>query len=898
MKMKQTEIIKGRGIKRKTSLGLVCGISLMGALFLGANGVSADEATTATPSTTATASESKTVVVDEGLTETANKAKEAGLTVNAEPTKNIGTANTEEEATKLAEQAKKEVADQKSQIEKAVETYKSETKSSEAEKTQLKEQVTKNPLVYQGASEQLSNSGDIDFNNNKVTFGEFKSSKGAVKFVNAPSNNINLDDIKSYKALVNAGIGSQKEVNTFYEQGLMFGVQSNVVDRKNLKAVPIAISEGESVTYKLNYAEDSELGKLGVATVEKQVTLVKSPVNTGKVVLLADRYGSVNGNFVIGGEGKRNEVLKTGDWVYRVEKKYLDKNGKNINPKELTAKVYNKYAFGGKDIVKADDFTLPSTPMNRSDFNVNVNGDISKTKSVVVTYAGDNAYSVQETTVTIVPDNDPTAINPYAQVIRISSKELPQADTSKLAPNAPAKTVNYHLVSYTVNKAKATNNTDKLKKGSIVQVFIEEGGKEIAPKTNTGEKPVDETVTLNHPKEILFEGKTYTFTKQDKADPTKIPNGQETITYIYKLKETPKPVVVEEKKGDVEVRYVKDDASRTVLKEPVADTVGGKVGSDYDTTDNKPKTITKDGVTYEYVRSEGVEKGKVVEGKTVVTYVYREVPKPTPTPTPTPNPTPVEDPTTIHIDEDGNRIAPPEKGTKPFKNIDGYEPSPKNPKNVENPKGETVRVYKIVKGDVEVRYIKDDKERTVLKEPVADTTQAKVGTKYDTTDHKPVTITKDGVTYELVRTEGKETGDVVKGKTVVTYVYREVQKPVTIHIDKEGNPVAPKEDGTKPFKDIEGYKPEPKDPKNVEDPKGVTVRVYEKVTPKPETPKTPETPQTPNTPEAPKPQPQQPTQAVVKATLPQTGEVASLALTLAGLGLLGLSGLAIKKRED
>ena len=894
MKMKQTEIIKGRGIKRKTSLGLVCGISLMGALFLGANGVSADEATTATPSTTATASESKTVVVDEGLTETANKAKEAGLTVNAEPTKNIGTANTEEEAKKLDEQAKKEVVDQKAQIEKAVETYKSETKSSEAEKTQLKEQVTKNPLVYQGASEQLSNSGDIDFNNNKVTFGEFKSSKGAVKFVNAPSNNINLDDIKSYKALVNAGIGSQKEVNTFYEQGLMFGVQSNVVDRKNLKAVPIAISEGESVTYKLNYAEDSELGKLGVATVEKQVTLVKSPVNTGKVVLLADRYGSVNGNFVIGGEGKRNEVLKTGDWVYRVEKKYLDKNGKNINPKELTAKVYNKYAFGGKDIVKADDFTLPSTPMNRSDFNVNVNGDTSKTKSVVVTYAGDNAYSVQETTETIVPDNDPTAINPYAQVIRISSKELPQADTSKLAPNAPAKTVNYHLVSYTVNKAKATNNTDKLKKGSIVQVFIEEGGKEIAPKTNTGEKPVDETVTLNHPKEILFEGKTYTFTKQDKADPTKIPNGQETITYIYKLKETPKPVIVEEKKGDVEVRYIKDDASRTVLKEPVADTVGGKVGSDYDTTDNKPKTITKDGVTYEYVRSEGVEKGKVVEGKTVVTYVYREVP----TPTPTPTPTPVEDPTTIHIDEDGNRIAPPEKGTKPFKNIDGYEPSPKNPKNVENPKGETVRVYKIVKGDVEVRYIKDDKERTVLKEPVADTTQAKVGTKYDTTDHKPVTITKDGVTYELVRTEGKETGDVVKGKTVVTYVYREVQKPVTIHIDKEGNPVAPKEDGTKPFKDIEGYKPEPKDPKNVEDPKGVTVRVYEKVTPKPETPKTPETPQTPNTPEAPKPQPQQPTQAVAKATLPQTGEVASLALTLAGLGLLGLSGLAIKKRED
>ena len=37
--MKKTEIVKGRGFKRKTSLGLVCGIALTGAFFLGANGV-------------------------------------------------------------------------------------------------------------------------------------------------------------------------------------------------------------------------------------------------------------------------------------------------------------------------------------------------------------------------------------------------------------------------------------------------------------------------------------------------------------------------------------------------------------------------------------------------------------------------------------------------------------------------------------------------------------------------------------------------------------------------------------------------------------------------------------------------------------------------------------------
>lgn len=893
--MKQTEIIKGRGIKRKTSLGLVCGISLMGALFLGANGVSADEVTPTTP-TTATASESKTVVVDEGLTETANKAKEAGLTVNAEPTKNIGTANTEEEATKLSEQAKKEVADQKAQIEKETADYQKAKSESGNQEKEIVKSVLNEPIPFAKATHGLRYLQDKDFEAGKTSLGNVVSSKGNVSYVSPSTTSVMMDDPTTMRNFINnSQVGTTPtEMTIGYQNGDMLVATSPIADKKLVKkVVPVFLKEGEGIAYDINVTDDSNLGSLGVAKVQKQYVLDKTPVqNGGKVVAFLSQQGSVEGQVLIGGAGKANEVLKEGDWTYSVEYKYFDKNNKPITMNELFARYSNKYLLNGKELIK------PSDIYRKGDVDtLNYPGEGNGFETTKVIHVSGVKDAIYVTTAT-EKITGLAGVSPVYYAGQHSALAPVPVDTSKLAPNAPAKTVNYHLVSYTVNKAKATNNTDKLKKGSIVQVFIEEGGKEIAPKTNTGEKPVDETVTLNHPKEILFEGKTYTFTKQDKADPTKIPNGQETITYIYKLKETPKPVVVEEKKGDVEVRYIKDDASRTVLKEPVADTVGGKVGSDYDTTDNKPKTITKDGVTYEYVRSEGVEKGKVVEGKTVVTYVYREVPKPTPTPTPTPNPTPVEDPTTIHIDEDGNRIAPPEKGTKPFKNIDGYEPSPKNPKNVENPKGETVRVYKIVKGDVEVHYIKDDKERTVLKEPVADTTQAKVGTKYDTTDHKPVTITKDGVTYELVRTEGKETGDVVKGKTVVTYVYREVQKPVTIHIDKEGNPVAPKEDGTKPFKDIEGYKPEPKDPKNVEDPKGVTVRVYEKVTPKPETPKTPETPQTPNTPEAPKPQPQQPTQAVVKATLPQTGEVASLALTLAGLGLLGLSGLVTKKRED
>lgn len=930
--MKKTDNVKGRGFKRKTSLGLVCGIALTG-MFLGANGVSADEATvptTATPTTTATANESKTVVVDEGLTETANKAKEAGLTVNAEPTKNIGTANTEEEAKKLDEQAKKEVADQKAEIEKKANEFKAQSQAGGVKRQEVIDNLSNNPTLYDNTADGLRALADDAYNKGQTSYGEFTSSNGTVRYLSAPSE-FNADKIDPTVAVLNSAVGTTpKEITMKYAGGNVFSSTKNsLANRSSLSVVPILVNDGETITYKVNVSSDSELGKLGVKTVERSLTLKGSPVGTGKVALLTDRTGSVISNYIFGGLGKANQVMNSGK-EFGVEStwNYLDASGKAIDSKELTARFVNAKWYPNLNI-KANEIKLAPTTEEKPS-SLNFGSDDTATLSDTFVNGG-SKFVVGNRKYRLRTYGEKN-IDPIQNLMSFGS-DLVKAVNNNYATAPTAPTVNYHLVSYTVNKPKATNNADKVKKGSIVQVFIEEGGKEIAPKTNTGEKPVDEAVKLSHPNEITFEGKTYTFTRQDKVDPTKIPNGTETITYVYKLKETPKPtpaptptpvekpttihidtegktvapkedgtkpfktidgyepapkdsknvvnpkgetvrVYSQIKKGNVEVRYVKDDASRTVLKEPVADTVGGKVGSDYDTTDHKPNTITKDGVTYELVRTEGVEKGKVVEGKTVVTYVYRQT----------------VEPTTIHIDEDGNRVAPPEKGTKPFKNIDGFEPSPKNPKNVENPKGETVRVYKVVKGDVEVRYIKDDKERTTLKEPVADTTQAKVGTKYDTTDHKPVTITKDGVTYELVRTEGTEKGDVVKGKTVVTYVYREVQKPITIHIDTEGNPVAPQEDGTKPFKEIEGYKPAPKDSKNVEDPKGVTVRVYDKV--KPEAPQ--EAPKTPEKPEAPKPT----AQAYVTKELPNTGSEASTALALAGMSILGLSGLVYKKKED
>ncbi|HEM5280452.1 TPA: MucBP domain-containing protein, partial [Streptococcus suis] len=226
-------------------------------------------------------------------------------------------------------------------------------------------------------------------------------------------------------------------------------------------------------------------------------------------------------------------------------------------------------------------------------------------------------------------------------------------------------------------------------------------------------------------------------------------------THIYK--KTP-----EVKNGTVVVNYVTEDG--TVIKDPVTDTPTSPEGTPYDTTDNKPKTITFKGEEYELVRVDGTENGKVVEGETVVTYVYRKVE------------TPAKKVVTNHVDEEGNPIAPQEEGTKPNKSIPGYEFTGKT---VTDEDGNTTHIYKktpeVKNGTVVVNYVTED--GTVIKEPVTDTPTSPEGTPYDTTDNKPKTITFKGEEYELVRVDGTENGKVVEGETVVTYVYRKVETP-------------------------------------------------------------------------------------------------------------------------
>ena len=94
------------------------------------------------------------------------------------------------------------------------------------------------------------------------------------------------------------------------------------------------------------------------------------------------------------------------------------------------------------------------------------------------------------------------------------------------------------------------------------------------------------------------------------------------------------------------------------------------------------------------------------------------------------------------------------------------------------------------------------------------------------------TIDKDGkVTFTpekdfVGKAKGVTVKRVDKNGTPVTATYTPTVRPDTSFVDKDGNPLSPTEDGTKPTKDIPGYKII----KTEVDEKGNTKHIYEKVT--------------------------------------------------------------------
>ncbi|WP_261309614.1 MucBP domain-containing protein [Streptococcus suis] len=361
--------------------------------------------------------------------------------------------------------------------------------------------------------------------------------------------------------------------------------------------------------------------------------------------------------------------------------------------------------------------------------------------------------------------------------------------------------------------------------------------------------PTPDTVIPNVPGYTPVDPKTNEPLKP--VDPTDPGKGYVPPTPDETGVDTPIPYV---QTGNVVVNYV--DENGNVLKTPVNDETNAKPDSPYDTTDNKPtEIVTEDGSRYVLIPSKtvGSETGTVEGGKTTeITYVYKKVanwvpqipgvpegqePK-VPYPFDPTNPDKPIDPTTPGTNGEVPSIphvpgfTPVDpKTNEPLKPVDPNDPGKGYVPSTPDETGKDTPIPYVQNGNVVVNYVTED--GTVIKAPVQDETDAPAGKSYDTTDNKPNTITtEDGTTYELVRVEGSETGTVVGGKTTeVTYVYRKVETPakkvVTNHVDEDGNPIAPQEEGTTPNKSIPGYE---FTGKTVTDPDGNTTHIYRKVT--------------------------------------------------------------------
>ena len=334
------------------------------------------------------------------------------------------------------------------------------------------------------------------------------------------------------------------------------------------------------------------------------------------------------------------------------------------------------------------------------------------------------------------------------------------------------------------------------KAGQVVVHYTDEKGNTIqadAVDTKDGKPNIDYNTADNDmkPNRITTpEGKVYELIPQStKGDETgKVKAGETTeVTYVYK-----------EITGNVVVHYV--DTEGNTLADDTKDVENGSLSDKYDTTDNKPAKLEKDGTVYYLTAKElkdgsKPENGAVVEGTTEITYVYEKAGQ-----------------VLVHyVDEAGNTLQTDAVDTKDGKPGAKYDTSDNDmkPTRITTPEGkvyelvpastkgnetgdveagkttEVTYVYKEVKGNVVVHYT--DEAGNTIAEDVKDTTDRSVSSAYDTSDNKPATITtKDGKVYVLVptSTKGEESGKVTEGTTEVTYVYKDVKEEASKEIDK------------------------------------------------------------------------------------------------------------------
>ncbi|HEM3504935.1 TPA: MucBP domain-containing protein [Streptococcus suis] len=593
------------------------------------------------------------------------------------------------------------------------------------------------------------------------------------------------------------------------------------------------------------------------------------------------------------------------------------------------------------------------------EYKEKVETPVVKTGSVVARYviegteteiADDKTVKPTDTPVDeVYGDTPPTTIEKDGKTYELVRTRTNEGD----APSNGTVVEGEQTITY---EYKEKVETPVVKTGSVVARYVIEGTEtEIADDKTVKptDTPVDEPYGDTPPTTISFGGKTYTLvrTRANEGDAPSngtVVEGEQTITYEYKeVVDTPDPV--EKKTGSVLVRHITDKGE--VLADTTDVVRDGEVGSTYETT-----VGNFEGYTFVKVDETGATPtGEVEEGEKTVVYIYTKVETPvvktgsvvaryviegTETeiaddksvkPTDTPVDEPYGDTPPATITKDG-------KTYELVRTRSNEGDAPSNGTVVEGEQTITYEYKEVVEtpvvktGSVVARYVIEGTETEIADDKSVKPTDTPVDEPYG--DTPPATITKDGKTYELVRTrsnegDASENGVVKEGEQTITYEYKEVvetpvvppvvekQGKVIVHyVDENGNviktPVVDTENGTvggdydtsdnrpkvivfngKRYILVESRIPNNAKGKVVEGETHVTY-VYKQENEEPTTPTTPNQPTTPST------TPVTETTKVTPKTsaiLPETGESTS-ALALVGLALLGTVAVASRRRKE
>jgi len=552
---------------------------------------------------------------------------------------------------------------------------------------------------------------------------------------------------------------------------------------------PARITTAEGKVYELvpTATKGEETGKV-VAGETKEVTYVYKEV-TGDVVV---HYVDTEGNKIAADKDDLKGASLSEKYDTAVDNK----------PEKITAEdgtVYYITKAGLKDDSKPETGNVVEgktdvTYVYEKAGSVIVNYQTEDGTPLVGTADGKDIASGAKDTDNGKPGSEYNTADNGMKPTRITTAE------GKVYELVPASTKGDETGTVESGQTKEVTYVYKEVKGNVVVHYTDEAGNKIAEDakdTTDGSisTPYDTSDNGMKPERITTpEGKVYQLvpTATQGAETGKVTEGTTEVTYVYK-----------EVTGDVVVHYV--DTEGNVIAEDKEDTKGASLNAKYDTTDNKPEKIEKDGTVY-YLTEKAVkddskpENGDVVEGKTEVTYVYEKAGQVVVHYTDekgntiqvdavdTKDGKPNADYNTADNDMKPNRITTPEGKV--------YELIPQSTKGDETGKvkaGETTEVtyvYKEITGNVVVHYV--DTEGNTLAEDTKDVENGSLSDKYDTTDNKPAKLEKDGTVYYLTAKELKdgskpENGAVVEGTTEITYVYEKAGNVLVHYVDEAGN---------------------------------------------------------------------------------------------------------------